>query len=180
MRRIKPIDKEAASNEQRAVLNSFEQAMGGVPNMISTIAHSPAVANAFLVFSQTLSTGSLKPHLRARLALFVGQAHDSGYCVSIHSALGAKVGLSDDEIIAARRGTSADTRVATALSFTRKLVRERGKVSDADVAELRSSGFSDGEIGEIGAHVALNIFTNYFNHVAGTEIDFPVAAALPT
>jgi len=38
---------------------------------------------------------------------------------------------------------------------------------------LRNEGVSDGEIVEILAHIGLNLFTNYFNHVAGTEIDFP-------
>lgn len=179
MNRIKPIEKKTASGEQRAVLDTVEKAMGGVPNLLSTMAHSPAVVNAYLALNQALSTGYLKPQLRERLALSISQAHDSGYCVSTHSTLGAKVGLSDDEIIAARRGISGDARVAAALNFTRKLVRERGKVSDADVEELRGAGFSDGEIAEFVANVALNIFTNYFNLVAGTEIDFPVAAALP-
>ena len=49
-----------------------------------------------------------------------------------------------------------------------------------DIDQLRASGFSDGEITEIIANVALNLFTNYFNHVAGTEVDFPAAPALAT
>jgi alkylhydroperoxidase family enzyme len=53
------------------------------------------------------------------------------------------------------------------------LILNRGEVSDVDVQEVREAGFSDGEIGEIVANVALNVFTNYFNIVAGTEIDFP-------
>jgi hypothetical protein len=43
---------------------------------------------------------------------------------------------------------------------------------------LRQHGFTDGEITEIIANVVLNIFTNYFNIAAGTEIDFPLAPAL--
>ena len=45
---------------------------------------------------------------------------------------------------------------------------------------LVQAGYSDAEITEIVSHVALNIFTNYFNHVARTEVDFPkVAVELP-
>jgi hypothetical protein len=54
------------------------------------------------------------------------------------------------------------------------ITRERGRVSTSDVAALRQAGFGDEEIVEIVAAVALNVFRNYFNLVAGTVIDFPV------
>jgi alkylhydroperoxidase family enzyme len=42
------------------------------------------------------------------------------------------------------------------------------------VAAVKAAGYTDGEIGEIVGHVALNVLTNYFNNTAKTEIDFPV------
>jgi len=38
---------------------------------------------------------------------------------------------------------------------------------------VRQAGLSDGEIAEVVAHVALNVFTNYFNKAAEVDIDFP-------
>ena len=49
-----------------------------------------------------------------------------------------------------------------------------GRVSDAELGQVRAVGFSDEEIVEIIAHVGINVFTNYFNLVAGTEVDFPI------
>jgi alkylhydroperoxidase family enzyme len=60
----------------------------------------------------------------------------------------------------------------------RKVVQDRGHVTDEELAEVRRAGYSDGEIVEIVAHVALNIFTNYFNQVAETDIDFPAVPAV--
>ncbi len=57
------------------------------------------------------------------------------------------------------------------------VVDKRGRISDADFAALTQAGFTPGQAGEIVAHVALNVFTNYFNNVAATEIDFPKVAA---
>ena len=57
-------------------------------------------------------------------------------------------------------------------------MQDRGHVSDEDVAEVRRAGYNDGEIAEIVANVALNVFTNYFNRVADTEIDFPAVQSL--
>jgi alkylhydroperoxidase family enzyme len=64
------------------------------------------------------------------------------------------------------------------LTFAHKVVAERGWVGDEDVARLRDAGFDDGSVAEIVANVALSLFTNYFNHVAQTEVDFPKAEKL--
>jgi alkylhydroperoxidase family enzyme len=60
------------------------------------------------------------------------------------------------------------------LKFAQALVTERGHVSDAEVNAAKAAGITEGEIGEIVGHVALNILTNYFNNTANTEIDFPL------
>jgi len=57
------------------------------------------------------------------------------------------------------------------------VVTERGWVSDEDLAAVRAAGTSDAEIAEVVAHVAVNTFSNYFNHVAETDVDFPKVAA---
>ena len=71
-----------------------------------------------------------------------------------------------------------DTRTDALLTFAQRVVETRGRVSDADLGEVRDAGFDDGVIAEVVAHVALNVFTNYFNNVAGTDLDFPKAPAL--
>lgn len=43
----------------------------------------------------------------------------------------------------------------------------------ADLSRVREVGYGDGEIVEIIANVALNIFTNYLHNVARPEVDFP-------
>jgi alkylhydroperoxidase family enzyme len=53
------------------------------------------------------------------------------------------------------------------------VLNTRGEVSDTDLSVARSAGLDDVQIAEVIAHVALNIFTNYFNRVAHTDVDFP-------
>lgn len=50
---------------------------------------------------------------------------------------------------------------------------------EAKLAAAREAGVSDAELLEVVANVALNVFTNYFNIVAGTEIDFPLVQHRP-
>ena len=178
MSRIQPVNAETATGATADILTSVKKKMGMVPNLISTMAQSPAVANAYLSFSGALSGGNLPSSLREQIALTVGQRNECSYCLSAHTMLGKSAGLSEDDVVVARQGTASDAKSAAALEFAAKLVDDRGNVSDEDLTTVRNAGFSDGEIAEIVANVALNLFTNYFNHVAETEVDFPKAESL--
>ena len=178
MPRINTISAEHASAEQQRILANVKQGLGLVPNLVSTLAQSPAAANAYLAFSGALAKGSLPRKLQEQIALVVGETNSCDYCLAAHTLLGGKAGVSADEALAARAAESADAKTQAALVFAQKLVSDRGIVSDADVAGLRTHGFTDGDIAEIVANTALNIFTNYFNHVAGTVVDFPAAPKL--
>jgi hypothetical protein len=50
--------------------------------------------------------------------------------------------------------------------------------TNTGVERLRRPGYTDGEVGEIVANVAWNLFTNDFNHAAATEPDSPAASDL--
>jgi uncharacterized peroxidase-related enzyme len=178
MPRIKPVDRNTADPATVELLSSVRRSMGAVPNLIATMAHSPAVARAYLGFAQALAGGSLPRRLREQIALAVGEANACGYCLAAHTALGRRAGLTEEETKEARRASSQDGKEQAALAFARKVVQDRGVVADEDVEQLRRAGYTDGEVGEIVANVALNLFTNYFNHVAGTDVDFPAAPDL--
>ncbi len=178
MPRLKTLTNTEAHARARTILEGVEKKLGTAPNIMRTMANSPAVLEAYTGFSNALSKGSLPGMLREQIALAVGEANECGYCVAAHAALGQAVGLSDQEIAGSRRGSATDDKSAAALTFARKVVSERGDVNDGDIEKLRSAGFDDGAIAEIVAHVGLNIFTNYFNHVADTEVDFPEVPAL--
>jgi uncharacterized peroxidase-related enzyme len=172
MARINPVQRDANSRT-RDLLEATEKKMGMVPNLVATMAQSPVVAKAYLESSQILARGSLSAALREQISLAVSEADQCEYCLSAHSFLGSKVGLDESELLDARHATSSDSKINAALVFARKIVENRGHVSDEDVEEVRSAGYTDGEIVEIVANVCMTIFTNYFNHVAGTEVDFP-------
>jgi alkylhydroperoxidase family enzyme len=88
------------------------------------------------------------------------------------------VKIPSEEIIENRKGRSSDPKTQAGLEFALTLLASRGHVSDGALGTVREAGFSDGEIGEIVAHVALNVFTNFFNSTAQTDVDFPAAPAL--
>lgn len=116
--------------------------------------------------------GKLNAKARARIALVSAEANQCDYCAAAHTASGKMVGLYEDAILAARVASAEDAQSDAALKFARSVIEKRGAVSDADLQAVKSAGFSEGEVAEVIANVALNIFTNYFNETAKTEIDF--------
>lgn len=178
MPRIKAVDRDSAPAATRQLLSGVEKKLGMVPNLIGTLGQSPAAANAYLNFSQALSGGVISPQLREQIALTVSQINECGYCLAAHCAIGNSVGLSDEQLRDARSASSPDRKTEAALKFARAIVNNRGFVSDEDLADIRDADFTDEAIVEVVGHVALSIFTNYFNHVAETEIDFPKVAEL--
>lgn len=174
MQRIERIDPASAPPRTAELLASVKKQMGGVPHILATMAQSPAALGGFLGFAGPLSAGTVSAALREQIALTVAGANGCDYCASAHSALGGLAGVGEDELRRNLEGRSSDAKVQAALRFVSRVVATRGHVSDEDLARVRSAGYSDEAIVEMVAHTALNIFTNYFNHVADTEIDFPV------
>jgi uncharacterized peroxidase-related enzyme len=176
---IEALSLEAAPGASQALLEGVKKQLGTVPNMFRTFAHSPAALEGYLDLSGALARGSLDPATRERIALAVAEINGCGYCLAAHAYLGRNLAkLSESEIESNRRGTSADAKAAKAVAFAARIVETRGHVSASDIESVRAAGFSDAEIVEIVAHVALNTLTNYLNKVAVTDVDFPVAPAL--
>ena len=178
MSRINPIAPESATGKAKELLDAVKSKLGLVPNMTRAMANSPAVLNGYLQLSGALAQGTLPARTREQIALAVGQANGCDYCLAAHTALGKMAGLSVEQIRDSRHGTAVDPKTDALLHFTRKVLASKGRVSGPDLQAVRDAGYDDGAIAEVVGHVALNVFTNYFNHVADTDIDFPKAEPL--
>ena len=176
MARLQIVDPENSTGKARDLLDAVQKKLGLVPNMVRVMANSPAVLEAYLSFNGALAAGSLNAKLREQIALEVGEQNGCQYCVSAHTAIGKMTGLSESEIESAREARSSAPKPAAALAFARQIVAKQGRTTQSDLDAVRGAGFADNEIAEIIAHVALNIFTNYFNNTADVEVDFPKIA----
>jgi uncharacterized peroxidase-related enzyme len=161
----------------RPILDAVHQQLGLVPNMFRLIASSPAVLQGFTANNGALAK-TLDLKTRERIALAVAQVNGCDYCLSAHSYLGLNLAkITPAEVARNRTGESGDAKADAAVRFAAKVVRDRGQVSDSDLEAVRDAGFSDGQIVEIIAVTAENVFTNLLNVVARTDIDFPVVRA---
>lgn len=177
MSRIPPVDPTTATGKARELLAGVQKSLGATPNLYRVVAQSPAALEGVLGLAGALARGRLGPRLREQIALAVAEMNGCDYCLSAHTALGKGVRLSDSELSLARQARASDPRDEAALRFAARVVERRGRVEDGDLAEVRHAGFDDGQIVEIVADAVLNVFTNYLNQVARTEIDFPIVRA---
>lgn len=175
MNRIAAIDPAIATGRAKELLDATNAQLGRVPNLYKAMANSPAALDGYLKFRGALGQGTLSVKMKERIALLTAAMNDCGYCVSAHTFRGGKVGLSQEELIATQRGQAEDPKEHAMLQFVEVLLKKRGHLNDADLEKVRLSDVTDEELGEIVGHVALNIFSNYFNHVAQPELDFPSA-----
>jgi len=177
MSRIPPVDSHTTNDDIRENFDAVQTRLGGMANMMRTMAQSPSALEGYLALATALRHGLLPARVQEQLALVIAEANECDYSLSAHTAWGRSVGLSSDEVVASREGRASDRRVEASLQFARALVERRGDVSDQELARVREAGFTDGKIAEIIAHVALNVFANYFNRAAQTDIDFPKVTA---
>ncbi|MDR7258539.1 putative peroxidase-related enzyme [Sphingomonas sp. BE270] len=169
--------REDAPAAAQPLLDAVEKQLGVVPNLFRLVATSPATLEGYLGLNAALGR-TLDAKTRERIAIAVAQANGCDYCLSAHTYLGLNLAKIDEaEIALNRAGHSGDAKADAAIVFARQVLAARGKVSEADIAAVRLVGFSEAQVIEIVASVALNVLTNYINNVAETDIDFPVVLA---
>ena len=173
MNRVPLIDRADTSAERKALLDAIHGAFGATPNMFRAVANSPAALKSMWGSFGALGGGTLGARLGEQIAVAVADRNACSYCLAAHTVLGQKAGASAEEMAAAQRGEASDPKTQAALRFALKMVGERAQVSSADVQALRDAGFSDEQVVEILAHVALNLFTNYVNLAFAVPVDFP-------
>ncbi|MGE3597134.1 MAG: carboxymuconolactone decarboxylase family protein [Dehalococcoidia bacterium] len=92
--------------------------------------------------------------------------------------LGKKAGLSDAEVIGARRGSSQQPKLNALVKFVGASLQPQARVSDDQLNAVRAAGYTDTQITEVLLVIAQTVFTNLFNRVHQTKLDFPPAASL--
>jgi uncharacterized peroxidase-related enzyme len=173
MNRITQVDPVAATGKTKQLFDGVQAKLGIVPNLFRVFGNSPAALEGYLSFSGALATGVLSAKVREQIALAVAEINYCGYCLSAHTYIGGKVGLNENEITAARKVEAANEHTAVILNLARSIVVKRGELSEVELQAARTANLTDAEIVETVANVAVNILTNYLNHVAQTVVDFP-------
>ena len=162
-----PVHDELSAPEGSVpVLRGALATAGQLPNFLGVLAGSPAALRGFARFRSELRHGSLPPQTLERISLAVAEHHDSEPGIATHTRSARMLGLKLDEISSARRFESSDEREAALLRYLQALVEDRGRPPMHLHEEAREAGWTDEQLLEAIAFVALEGFTAMIN-VAG-------------
>ena len=172
MSRLSVPSLESATGATAEIYARIKKAVGNVPNTFAAIgAHGPAALRAVLAADGVLASSTLTK--RDQETINAG----CDYCVVAHSLLGKLAGLKPEELKKIRDGEpTGDAKRDALIHFVRKLAATSGTVSDDDFAAIKAAGYSDAQLVDISLAFATTVFTNVFNRINDTDIDFPAAA----
>lgn len=177
MARLTQLSDQDASTEVGDIFAAIRSKVGMVPNLYRVAANQPAVLRALLGANDALAKGDFDARTREAIALAVAGANGCDYCASAHAAISAGLKMDEATIRDHLAGKSAEARLNATLALAVAVVSARGMVADADMEAARVAGLSDADIVETVGNVVVNIFTNYLNLIAKTDIDFPARKA---
>jgi uncharacterized peroxidase-related enzyme len=178
MSRLSVPSLESATGATAEIYAQIKKTVGNVPNTYAAIgAHGPAALRAVLAADAVLASSTLTKRDQETIKLVISGIAGCDYCVAAHSLLGKLAGLKPEELKKIRDGEpTGDAKRDALIHFVRKLAATSGTVSDDDFAAIKAAGYSDAQLGDISLAFATTVFTNVFNRINDTDIDFPAAA----
>jgi uncharacterized peroxidase-related enzyme len=173
MTRTIALTPDQVPDASKPTLDAFTKNIGFTPNMMASFAASPIAFNAWASLLGSLSK-ALDVKTRDSIGLAVSEVNGCDYCLTVHSFTAEHMAkLPPEDIILARKGHAIDPKRDAAVQFARKVIETRGKVDDSDLKAVRDAGYSEANVMEIVALVAMYSLTNFFNNVFDPEKDFP-------
>jgi uncharacterized peroxidase-related enzyme len=178
MSRLSVPNLESDTGPSGQIYAQIKKAIGVVPNTFAAIAaHGPAALKAVLAADTVVAASSLTKSDQEVIKLVISAAAGCDYCVAAHNHLAKLAGVTPDALKQIREGQPTGFPKRDALvRFVRNLAQSSGTVSDADFAAIKAAGYSDAQLVEISLAFATTVFTNVFNRINDTEIDFPAVA----
>lgn len=164
---------EIAPAGSRPMLEGLKKAFGFVPNLYAVFAESPAALQGALAIGEAFSKSTLSPAEQQLVALAVSEANDCRFCVAAHSTIAKHMAKTDPVLVAATRERAPlpDAKLDALVSFTRKIVEQRGFVAPADLAAFLNAGYSKAQVIEVLLGVGMKTFNNYVDHLAHVPLN---------
>lgn len=169
--------REEVSENNQAIFDNLNKALGFVPNLYATYAHSDTALENYLNFANAKT--SLTAKEKEAINLAVSQVNDCIYCLSAHTAIAKMNGFTDEQILELRAGYSSVSNKLDALARLAKNVTEnRGKTDTAVLENFLNVGYTQGQVIDTISLVGDKTISNYIHSTTQVPVDFPVAQPL--
>lgn len=154
------------------MLENSVKAFGRIPNLHAVMAESPEHLEAYKTLHALFERTSLSKVERNVVWMTINVENACHYCVPAHTAIALMQGVDADDVEALRAESPLkDSRLEALRQFTLALVRQRGRLEEAQVAQFLDAGFTPRQMLGVLVGLAQKTMSNYANHLADTPVD---------
>ena len=164
-------DETTAPEAAREGLAATKKNFGMIPNLEKVMASAPPLLSGYSALWDLFDQTTLSPIERQVVYLTANYENECDYCVPWHSLLARKAGMDAKSIESLRSGARLPDQKLDALrTFTRSLVANRGKASQAELNAFFEAGYTEVKAMEVILGLAEKVMSNYTNSIAGTRL----------
>lgn len=163
---------ESAPAASQPLMENAKSAYGFVPNLLATMAESPALLEAYMAVSGIFGNGCLTETERQIILMTNNRLNGCTYCMAAHTSISQMAGVPDDVIDALRNNTPiADGKLEALRQFSAVIHESRGWPSDEQINLFLDAGYRPEAVFEVILGTGLKLMSNYTNHIADTPLD---------
>ncbi len=164
---------EAAPEASRPSLLEAKKTFGFVPNMLAGLAESPVALKGYMALSDLFAHSKLTPVEQQVVLLAASIENECEYCSSVHTVIATNTAKVPAPVIEALRngGKLPDAKLDALATFTRTVVRKRGRVDEAIVKPLIEAGFQPAHVLDVMLGITMKTLSNYSHHIVGMPLD---------
>jgi uncharacterized peroxidase-related enzyme len=165
------------SPANQAIFDNLKKALGFVPNLYATFAHSETALPTYLALQNAKS--SLSSKAREVINLAVSEVNQCAYCLAAHTTLGKMVGFTPEQILDIRSGTAPfDARLNALARLVRNVALKRGHTDQAALQAFFDAGWTEGNLVDVMLVIGDKTVSNYLHSTTEIPVDFPAAVSL--
>lgn len=169
--------REEVNENNQSIFDKLNSALGFVPNLYATFAHSNTALENYLNFAN--SKTSLTAKEKEVINLAVSQVNNCIYCLSAHTAIGKMNGFTEDQILELRSGqASFNSKLDALAKFAKNVTENRGRTDEAVLENLLNAGYTKGQVIDVLVQVGDKTISNYIHSTTQVPVDFPIAQPL--
>lgn len=162
--------RENTDADTSALLDSIQKKYGFVPNLFSYMAEAPVTIEAYLALNELIAKSSFTPTQQQVALLAASVENDCEFCIAAHRATGKMSNSNQQTLDALYNNADINDASDSALtSYVRKVVKQRGLMSDEDIQSFIDAGFSKQQMLEVVLIVSIKTLSNYINHITQPE-----------
>jgi alkylhydroperoxidase family enzyme len=163
---------ESAPQASKPLLDSSVKAFGMLPNLHGVLAESPQALEAYQKLHELFLNTSFNAEELTVVWQTINVEHGCSYCVPAHTGIVHSMNVDPALTEALREQAPMPTAKLQALQdMTLQIVRNRGQVSNEELASFYDAGYTQQQILEIVLGVSQKVISNYTNHIAVTPTD---------